>query len=214
MMIFWLSALGAIILLDKYAIGESGISQPIIAGTIIGALCGDIRTGIFIGALFQMIFLANLPIGRDVPPDAQAAGIAGAGSFFILKQINQVEPSFIIIILVGILASILGSALDISIRHINERLYYQFLRNQASLSFCHLSGTLTAFLRGIILFLPLFAIVGLLRFPLIKASVNKEILMLIVVGLCIANGIYLYGKKNSFIFFIIGVLCTLVFFAL
>jgi len=214
MTILGLSLLGAIILLDKYAIGEFGISQPIIAGTIIGGLSGDIRTGIFIGALFQMIFLANLPIGRDVPPDAQGAGIAGCGSYFILKQINQAEPNLIIIFLVGILASILGSFFDIFVRHINEQLYYRFLRNNSRLYLYHFLGILTSFLRGMVLLLALFAIVNILRFPIITESVNKEFLMIIVVSLSIANGIYLYLRKQSFYFLIIGALCTLAFFVL
>lgn len=214
MMILGLAILGAIILLDKYAIGEFGISQPLIAGTIIGALYGDVRTGIFIGALFQMIFLANLPIGRDVPPDAQAAGIAGCSSYFILRKINQVEPNFIVVFFIGLLAAILGSMLDIYIRRTNEQLYYRFLRNKSSLSFYHLSGILTSFLRGIILFLPLFVIVNFLRFPPITPTINKEFLMIVVVALSIANGIYLYFKKNCFPFLIIGVLCALVFFVL
>ncbi len=212
MIILALGIIGAIILLDKYAIGEFGISQPLIAGTIIGALCGDISAGIFIGALFQMIFLANLPIGRDVPPDAQAAGIAGCGSYFILKQINQSEPNFIIVFFIGILASILGSMLDIFVRRINEQLYYRFLRNKSSLSFYHLAGILTSFLRGIIIFLPLFAIVNFIQFPV--GSINKEFLMIVVVALSIANGIYLYFKRSSFPFLIIGVLCALAFFVL
>lgn len=214
MMILGISVLGAIILLDKYTIGEFGISQPIIAGMIIGAVCGDVRTGIFIGALFQMVFLANLPIGRDVPPDAQAAGIAGCGSYFILKQMSNAEPNFIIIFFIGILASILGSVLDIGVRRINEQLYYRFLRSKSSLSFYHLSGIFTSFLRGMIIFLPLFAIVNLMRFLLLTGPDNKEFIMIVVVALSIANGIYLYFRKTCFPFLIIGVLCALVYFVL
>lgn len=214
MIIIGLTILGAIILLDKYTIGEFGISQPIIAGTIIGILCGNTNTGIFIGALFQMVFLANLPIGRDVPLDAQAGGVAGCSSYFILRKIGQFEPNFIVVFFIGLLAAILGSMLDIYMRRINEQLYYRFLRNKSSLSFYHLSGILTSFMRGIILFLPLFVIVNFLKFLPIKTAINKEFLMIVVVSLCIANGIYLYSKKNCLFFFILGALCSLAYFVL
>jgi mannose/fructose/N-acetylgalactosamine-specific phosphotransferase system component IIC len=38
MNVILLSLLGALIILDKYALGEFGISQPIITGTIILSL--------------------------------------------------------------------------------------------------------------------------------------------------------------------------------
>ncbi|MGQ9464816.1 MAG: PTS sugar transporter subunit IIC [bacterium] len=214
MTIIEFTLLGAILLLDKYAIGEFGISQPIIAGTIIGASCGDTHTGIFVGALFQMVFLANFSIGRDVPPDAQAGGIAGCSSYFILRKINQVEPNLIVVFFFGLLTAILGSVLDIYIRRINEQLYYHFLRNKSRLSFYHLSGIFTSFLRGIILFLPLFVIVNFLMFPAITTTINQEFLMIVVVSLCIANGIYLYSRKNCLFFLILGALCSLAFFVL
>ncbi|MCX7995230.1 MAG: PTS sugar transporter subunit IIC [candidate division WOR-3 bacterium] len=215
MNILLLALIGALLLLDKYAFGEFGLSQPVIAGTIIGSLCGDVATGIFIGALFQMVFLANLPIGKDVPPDAQAAGIAGAGSYFILKETNQSEPNLMVVVLVGILISVLGSLLDTMVRRVNEKLFYQFLRDNRKLYACHFTGLFFSFLRGMILFLPTFLFVNLLKAPpILQTDYNKEFLLIVIVSLGIANGIYLYLKRESFYFLILGVLCTLVFFVL
>uniref|UniRef100_A0A7C6AFF7 PTS sugar transporter subunit IIC n=1 Tax=candidate division WOR-3 bacterium TaxID=2052148 RepID=A0A7C6AFF7_UNCW3 len=212
MMVISLTLLGALILLDKYAFGEFGISQPIVAGAIIGALCGDAKTGIFVGALFQMVFLANLPIGKDIPPDAQAAGIAGCGSYFLLKSSNQTEPNLMIVFLIGILVSILGSSLDIIVRRINEGLFYRFLRDHKKLYICHFAGVGTAFIRGLVLLLPLFFLVSIIRFPVSGAAFNKEFLLIIIVSLGIANGIYLYFKRQSFYFLVIGVICALAYF--
>ncbi len=212
MMVILLTLLGALLLLDKYAVGEFGISQPIVAGAIIGALWGDVQVGIFVGALFQMVFLANLPIGKDVPPDAQAAGIAGSGSYFLLKSLNQNEPNLIIVFLIGILVSILGNYLDIIVRRINEGLFYRFLRDYKKLYICHFLGVITAFLRGVFLLLPIFLLVSILKFPGSGTAFNKEFLLLIIVSLGIANGIYLYLKKQSFYFLVVGVICALVYF--
>ncbi len=212
MIVILLTLLGALILLDKYAIGEFGIAQPIVAGTIIGAFCGDVRIGIFIGAMFQMIFLANLPIGKDVPPDAQAAGIAGCGSYFLLKNANQNEPNLMIILLIGILVSVMGNYLDIIVRRMNEVLFYRFLRDNKKLYICHFAGILTAFLRGIVLLLPIFALANLIRLSIPGTTFNKEFLYIVIVSLGIANGMYLYFKRQSFYFFVIGVICALVYF--
>ncbi len=212
MIVIWLSLLGALILLDKYAIGEFGISQPIIAGAIIGALYGDIKTGIYVGALFQMIFLANLPIGRDVPPDAQAAGIAGCGSYFVFRHMSQLEPNLIIVLLIGILAAVYGSFLDILARRINEQAYYRFLRNKSCLFLCHFSGIVTSFFRGVALFLPLFTVVSLMQFGIFTYKFDTELLMILLIALGIANGIYLFFRKKSIYFLIIGSLCALAYF--
>jgi mannose/fructose/N-acetylgalactosamine-specific phosphotransferase system component IIC len=211
-MIILITLIGAIILMDKYAIGEFGISQPIISGTIIGALCGDIKTGILIGSLFQLLFLANLPIGKDVPPDAQAGSIAGCGSYFIQKLIYQIEPNLMMVFLVGILGSILGNFFDVLVRRTNEQLYYLFLRDKRKLIIYHLLGILTSFFRGFILFLFIFSIISMIKFPPGIKGLNKEILVLIIIALGIANGIYLYLRKPAIYFFFAGVICALIFF--
>lgn len=212
MMILYLTLFGALILLDKYAIGEFGFSQPIIAATIIGALCGDVRMGIFIGAMFQLLFLANLPIGKDVPPDVQTAGVAGCGSYFILKQTIHSQPNLLLIFLIGILASVLGSLFDTLVRRLNEQLYYRFLRNKSRLIYYHFLGIVTSFLRGVILLLPLFGIISLIAVPAMAGEIKEEFLMIIVVSIGVANGLYIYLKKESFYFLIIGVICSIIFF--
>ncbi|MEO0095047.1 MAG: PTS sugar transporter subunit IIC [candidate division WOR-3 bacterium] len=212
MIVLFLVFIGAIILLDKYTIGEFGVSQPIIAGTIIGALCGDLKSGIFIGALFQMLFLANLPIGKDVPPDAQAAGIAGCGSYFVIKVIHKTEPNLIIIFLIGILTAVLGSFLDVLVRRVNEKFYHWFLRDKRQLNFSHMTGVGVSLIRGVILFALIFGIVSIIGAPVGGLTFNKEFLMVLVASLGIANGIYLYLRKQSFYAFLLGLICALVYF--
>ncbi len=214
MIVIGLSLLGAFILLDKYAIGEFGVSQPIVSGTIIGALCGDISMGIYIGALLQLIFLANLPIGKDVPPDANGAGIAGCGSYFIMKGTGNAEPNLIVIFLVAMLAAIIGSLLDSFIRRMNEQFYYLYLRHRSNLLFYHFCGVGTSFLRGMVLLMPMFAVVSALNLPPFMDSLSKEFVTIIVVAFGVANGLYLFLRRNSYYYVIIGLLCTLAFFVL
>jgi len=208
-----ISIIGAAIILDKYAIGEFGISQPILSGTIIGALFGNIQTGIFLGAMFQLIFLAGLPIGRDIPPDGQAAGIIGCSSYFLLKTSNTAGHALLLAIIFALLGAIVGGILEIVTRRYNEKLYHIFMRRRNSLSICHLAGLLTAFLRGLFLFLCIFAIASTISVPSQFPQISRELFMVISVSIGLANTFYLFIKRSTAIYVILGGLCGLALLA-
>ncbi len=140
-----LSVIGSVIILDKYAFGEFGISQPIIAGAIIGALFGDLQTGIFIGAMLQLIFLVGLPIGRDIPPDGQAAGVIGTGSYFLLRVANHAGHALCLALILALISAIIGGALETFVRRHNEKLYHLFMKKQKILYLYHFFGFIPAF---------------------------------------------------------------------
>lgn len=213
MSLILLTIVGALILLDKYAIGEFGISQPIISGTIIGAIFGDIKTGIFLGSCFQLIFLTCLPIGRDIPPEAQGAGVAGCGSYFLLLKSNNPDSALILSLIIGIFAGFFGSTIDIAVRYYNEKFYRLFLRDERNLSLYHFLGIGTAFLRGIIHLLPLFIIATVIHLPAQQFTMRKAFLIPMVGGIGMANGLYLFLKKRNLFYFILGVLCSSVLVA-
>ncbi|MEO0227698.1 MAG: PTS sugar transporter subunit IIC [candidate division WOR-3 bacterium] len=213
MLIITLALLGALLLLDKYAIGEFGISQPIISGTILGAIFGDIRAGILLGSAFQLIFLAGLPIGRDIPPDTQGAGIAGCGAYFILLGSNGPQTAFFIAVILGLLAGVYGIALEIWVREQNEKLFYRFMRNEENLILYHLSGILSSYLRGIILLLPVFLTASLIHIRYEFTTFNRELFIVLVASIGMANGIFLFMKKKNLFYLILGLICSLVFFA-
>ncbi|MEO0225909.1 MAG: PTS sugar transporter subunit IIC, partial [candidate division WOR-3 bacterium] len=85
-LIIILSLIGGLIMLDKYAIGEFGVSQPIIACPLIGLFFGAPEAGLTLGVLLQLIFFSNLPIGRSIPPDAQAGAVLSIASFILLRK--------------------------------------------------------------------------------------------------------------------------------
>lgn len=210
--VFFMTVLGSALLLDKYAFGEFGISMPLVAGFIIGAVCGDIRHGIFMGGIFQLIFLGGLPIGRDIPPDAQGAGIVACGSFFIMRAGNTLEGSIFLAALFGLLAGIIGGALEIWTRRFNERLYYQFMRRENRLAFYHFLGLLTAFARGIVLFLPFFLCAGIVSRPAVFPPYTSDLLAIVGISMGFANAIYLFVKRRSMVYVVIGGLCALALF--
>ncbi len=209
-MIIALTLLGALILLDKYAIGEFGLSQPVISGIILGAVFGDIKSGILLGSALQLIFLTGLPIGRDIPPDAQGAGVAGCGAYFILLGSNSPKTALFVAVILGLLSGVYGIALEIWVRQENEKLFYRFMRSEENLVLYHLAGIATSFLRGIILLLPVFLVASLIHIRYESITLNLTLFIALIVGTGMANGILLFMKKKNLSYFVLGLVCSLI----
>lgn len=204
-----LSIVGSFIALDKYAFGEFGISQPLISGTIIGALYGDVGTGIFLGAILQLICLGGLPIGTEIPPDAQTAGIVGCGSYFILLSANAPGHALLIATLLAFLTSIFGGATDITLRHLHDRLLQRFQHDEERLYLYHFAGLLTSFLRTFLIFLIVFITVSLITVPPHLPRLSREFFIIIGISMGLANASYLFVKKSTIIYTVVGGLCGL-----
>lgn len=209
MMALLLTFVGSFIALDKYALGEFGISQPLISGTIIGAICGDIGTGILLGAIFQLICLGGMPIGREIPPDAQSAGIVGCGSYFLLLTSNSNGHALLVATLFAFLAAILGGTTDIVLRHVNDRLYERFLQNETHLYASHFLGLATSYVRAFAIYLPPFFVASLIKLPAYFPQLSQELLMIIGISMGVANASYLFIKKSAILYTIAGALCGL-----
>jgi mannose/fructose/N-acetylgalactosamine-specific phosphotransferase system component IIC len=210
MIVALLTILGSLIMLDKYAFGEFGISQPLITGTIIGGICGDIYTGIYLGAMFQLIFLGGLPIGRDIPPDGQTAGIIGTGSYFLLRNLNADGHALFVAVLIALLAAIIGGAFDVFARRFNERLYHCYMQGTRSLYLCHLSGLATAFIRSLCLLLPVFVVMHSLMIPKVFPQLSRDLVLIGALSIGIAHALFLFIKKSKVVYVIIGGICGLV----
>ena len=55
--------------LDLVSVPQAMISRPLVAGTVAGALAGDIEAGLRIGVLFELFALDVLPVGAVRYPD-------------------------------------------------------------------------------------------------------------------------------------------------
>jgi len=63
--------IGALLELDEYYVGMTLVSQPVIAGSLAGYFCGDLKTGIIIGSVVQLIWLMP-PVWAYVPTSPSA----------------------------------------------------------------------------------------------------------------------------------------------
>lgn len=65
--------------------GYFGIGRPLIAGTIVGLILGDVKTGMYIGATLNAVYMSSQAVGNVMSTDVTMAGytattLAMAGS--------------------------------------------------------------------------------------------------------------------------------------
>lgn len=60
--------------IDQFDFLES-LYQPIVTGAVIGAILGDLQTGLIVGGTYQLVTIGNMPIGGAQPPNAVIGGV-------------------------------------------------------------------------------------------------------------------------------------------
>jgi mannose/fructose/N-acetylgalactosamine-specific phosphotransferase system component IIC len=67
---------GTLVGLDLVSVPQAMISRPVVAGTVAGALAGDVEAGLRIGVLFELFALDVLPAGAVRYPDYGPATVS------------------------------------------------------------------------------------------------------------------------------------------
>lgn len=210
-MLLILALLGAVLLLDKYAVGEFGFSQPLVVCPLIGLCFGVAEVGIILGILLQLIFFSNLPIGRSIPPDSQAGAILAISSFVLLKNKAPEQNLLTFCFLIGLVGSILGTYSDVLARRLNNNLHHRFLHDEENYLRFHLLGFAVTFVRGFIFLLLFLTIVSIFSFLPKYFKIDRSILVLVSVMLGTANAFYLFIKKKHFAYLLVGVTLGCIF---
>lgn len=63
-----------IVAIDQFNLLES-LYQPIVTGAVVGAILGDLHTGLVVGGTYQLMTIGNMPVGGAQPPNAVIGGI-------------------------------------------------------------------------------------------------------------------------------------------
>lgn len=202
-MILLLSILGGFILLDKQAIGEFGVSQPIVACPLIGFIFGEFSTGFLLGSVLQLIWIGTLPLGSKEPLDNQGAGIV-AILLFILAGAVPIHITYgkmiFTSLLFGSIASLIGQSLSQAQKRYNNKLFVHVNKDSADkiISTTHFTGLVTAFFRGFLLifvFLVLFIFIS----PLIKLlpnfSVSELLILPLMIGVASTARLFILRKR-------------------
>lgn len=78
-----------IVAIDQFSFLES-LYQPIVVGPVIGAILGDMKTGLVVGGTYQLIQIGSMPVGGAQPPNAVIGGIMAT---IFAVSMPSVDPS-------------------------------------------------------------------------------------------------------------------------
>ncbi len=126
--IIFAALVAAFLELDTYFIGMTLFSQPIIAGGIAGFMCGDLRTGIIIGSIVQLIWISP-PVGAYVPPSSTAIAFTATvlnAQNIGLHAIADREPLMMFCIIAGAATGYFVGQMDIWNRKLNTQIVHMF----------------------------------------------------------------------------------------
>jgi len=213
--VLFISTIGAFLSLDRTAVFQSMIAQPIIAAPIIGYFLGDLSAGVTIGALLQLLWVCALPVGSFIPPDETLATILITSCTILgtknAANINNFNSFIVLNVLLLIPLAYLGSFVDIWIRNINAIFSHNADKECANFEFSKIErknilGLLSFYLINFaVIFLLLTISINLLPYiyRLVPDSVVSGLELMYPIILMVGVGTLLfYNKiKNSLVIF-------------
>ena len=117
-----LAVLGGVAFLDRTALVQTMMSRPLVSGTLAGYLAGAPGAGMACGALLELLWLFDLPVGTAVPPDESTAGVVGAAVAAALAGAWGLAASVGAGVTAGCAAGIFGGRADVWVRRWNDGL--------------------------------------------------------------------------------------------
>ncbi len=121
-MIVALSFLGGALSVDATAAFQVMLSQPLVAGSIAGAVVGDALLGLVVGSTLQLIWIGVLPVGAAPFPDGAVAGSVGVGVGAILAGSGVAEGLVVAAATIaGLTAGVVGQRVTSHVRRLNVR---------------------------------------------------------------------------------------------
>lgn len=117
----WVALAGAILYLDTTAVGQIMISQPLIACTLWGVIVGRPEIGLFLGVVFQLLWLGSLAIGAARFPEGNVGAFVATALAARIPPLHNGEPAWIVLTVaafVGILTAQFGSYVTPQVRRI------------------------------------------------------------------------------------------------
>ncbi|OEU61376.1 MAG: hypothetical protein BA870_03145 [Desulfuromonadales bacterium C00003094] len=110
--------------LDRTAAGQFMICRPIVAAPLTGWLLGEVRIGLQIGAMLELLWLGRLPVGAAIPPDDSQVAVGCTFLAVISHAQTGLSPQAVAVasLLVGMPFGKAGQLFDRLARSANARL--------------------------------------------------------------------------------------------
>lgn len=193
---------GGLIGLDRTAAGQFMISQPIVAGPLMGLVLGDVMAGLLIGAVLELIWVMDVPVGTFVPANSTVAAVAataiaviGSGGTAPLSVVG-----FVLFLTVAMapLTMIVETAMRKGNARLGSRLFASSGRPAAAaLSRAHLAGLALFFSKSFLLCLVIVpaGLLALEVFERLPAAFHEA--MMLFVKLLPLLGVAALSRKLS-----------------
>lgn len=73
------AALGGVLCMDRVIL-QAMVSRPVVVAPVVGFALGDVSTGLIIGALVELLWMDQLPVGVYIPPNDSVVAAVATGS--------------------------------------------------------------------------------------------------------------------------------------
>ncbi len=123
--LFWTvvatSIVGGLLHLDRTAAFQFLVSRPLVSSAVTGLILGDVRTGLLIGMVLELLWLGTQPFGTALPPDDTLVAVAApAAGILAGRMLGSTDTSLLCVaILAALPLSEAGRLLDVGARRIN-----------------------------------------------------------------------------------------------
>jgi mannose/fructose/N-acetylgalactosamine-specific phosphotransferase system component IIC len=108
--------------LDATAVGQFMLSRPVAVGALVGLLTGHPEVGLLVGALVELIWIGEVPVGSHLPADLLIlAGVATALAAELVKGGAPPEAAMTFAIGTAIPLAILSTELEGILRRLHVR---------------------------------------------------------------------------------------------
>lgn len=96
-----LAGLGGLLGLDETSIGQTMVSRPMVAASIVGFLLGSPATGFLLGVFLECLYVSQLHVGGSRVPDGASAAVVGASVAALEPSPGGLALGLVVALLVG-----------------------------------------------------------------------------------------------------------------
>jgi len=208
-----IALIGGLVDLDSTATWQFMISQPVVAapltglflGVVAGEMAAGLKLGLMVGTILQLVWIEQLPLGMNVPPDAALASVLSVALGFLAGQqfdtYAEREDCHTLALLVAVGLGLLGRSMDIWIRKLNTAVDSWVMRKVEAgqlwaLSVGHGLGGFLTFGKAF-LFCFVIVLVGVepLRYFTSSLTFNQNMGFIVIQGLLPAVGFAVLANR-------------------
>jgi mannose/fructose/N-acetylgalactosamine-specific phosphotransferase system component IIC len=202
---------GTLVGVDLVSLPQMMIARPLVAGTIAGAILGDIPTGLKLGVVFELLQYDILPVGAVRYPEYGPATVAAVATAHASAGVLGLGLGA----LVGLVTGLFGGVMINVLRRVNSRVVHAAAAqlesgDPSALVRLHIGGLLRDALRAALVTVFGLVLAWLAR-PLLGGvlSVRGAVLLAIaIVGTALAAGaagtLRLVGRGPNLAWFAAG----------